>query len=67
MRAPKVSDNPHVKWVIMPDGSVECEVKGVIGPSCSSATEATERALGVVIARVLKPEHYQSVTKKENA
>ncbi len=65
MRARKVSDNPHVKWTIDKEGNVTCEVIGVVGPSCTAATEGTEKALGVVISRTLKAEHSQQVAKKQ--
>ncbi len=46
-----------VEVTIKPDGSIEIEAVGFKGGACEKATEAVEKALGVVASRRLKPEH----------
>ncbi len=49
----------EIEFIIMPDGTVKEEVRGVAGKACEAVTEAIEQALGEVTEREHKPEYYQ--------
>lgn len=61
----------EIEFIIMPDGTVKEEVRGVTGPGCEAMTQAIEAALGEVKQREHKPEYYQreqtSSTEKVSA
>ena len=45
-----------------PEGRVEIEAVGYKGQSCKKATEALEKALGLVKSSEKKPEYWQAET-----
>lgn len=54
----------QIKVTVNEDGSLEIEAVGYKGSDCTKATEALERALGVVKKRTPKPEMYQKNEQK---
>jgi hypothetical protein len=51
-------DRQQIELIIKPDGTVEEQVSGVVGPNCEALTESFEKALGIVIKREKKAEYY---------
>ncbi|MBN1284580.1 MAG: DUF2997 domain-containing protein [Anaerolineae bacterium] len=49
----------EIEFIIMPDGTVREEVRGVQGTGCENVTRAIEDALGEVSEREHKPEYYE--------
>ena len=51
---------PQVVVTAAPDGTVNVETVGVIGPGCEKLSAAIEAAIGTVDKNTLKPEYGQS-------
>jgi hypothetical protein len=56
-------DRQQIEIVIKPDGTVEEQVSGIVGPDCESLTESFEKALGIVVEREKKAEFYNKAQK----
>ena len=54
-----------IEVIVEPDGTVQVEVSGVVGPSCKTYTDAIAKALGGAIVKDdKKPEFFQKETGK---
>jgi threonine dehydratase len=51
----------EIEFIIMPDGTVKEEVRGIKGTGCEAVTQSVEDALGEVTEREHKPEYYEQV------
>lgn len=57
---------PRIQVTIRPDGAVTLEGQEFLGATCTEATAALEKALGLVRARETKPEFYtQDMTHEQ--
>ncbi len=56
----------EIEFVILPDGTVKEEVRGMAGAGCEEVTRAIEDALGEVSEREHKPEYYQETQDTEH-
>ena len=51
-----------IEVIIKTTGEISIEAIGFKGGACAKATEAIERALGIVSTRKKKPEYHQQAT-----
>lgn len=57
---------PRILVRVAPDGALSVEAEGFQGKGCEDATRPFEQALGVKVQRTLKPEHRQTVIKRQS-
>ena len=50
---------------VSPEGELKIEAVGFKGAACVKATEAFEKALGVVKSKTKKPEYYSQTTNTQ--
>jgi Protein of unknown function (DUF2997) len=60
-----MAEYQRIEYQIGPDGKVVERVIGGSGPSCASATQEIEQALGQVEAKELLPEYHSEALEAE--